>query len=143
MNAKRIVSRVVIVAAGAVAAAVVWGIALITGGIQLTTNGTVTDMPLWQVLAAAVVVGLAGWGLLAVLEWRLPRARKAWTTAAAIVAVLSLAGPLAVPGIEAGDRVWLLVMHVALALAYIPAMARTASGRAVPGGGSESADPRR
>lgn len=130
MDAKRLVARAVIVVIGAVAAALVWVIAGVAGRIQVPLGGASSDMPLWQVLTAAVVVGLAGWGLLAGLERRIPpRAGRIWTTVAVLVAAVSLAGPLGMPGIEIGDRLWLVAMHVALAVAYIPAMSATTSAR--------------
>ena len=128
MNGNRTITRVGAVAAGAVAALIVWALALTTGGIQVALGGgAATDMPWWQVLAASVVAGLAGWALLAVLEARLgARARRTWTIVAVVVALVSLAGPLGMPGIETGDRFWLAGVHLLLAATYIPTMAATA-----------------
>lgn len=134
MNGNRIVARIGVVAAGAAAALVIWALALIGGGIQVALGGgEPADMPWWQVLAASAVAGLAGWALLAVLEARLgARARRIWTVIAVVVAVLSLAGPFGMPGIETGDRFWLAAVHLALAGAYIPLMASTAARAASP-----------
>lgn len=128
MNGNRTITRVGAVAAGAVAALIVWALALTTGGIQVALGGgEATDMPWWQVLAASVVAGLAGWALLAILEARLgARARRTWTIVAIVVALVSLAGPLGMPGIETGDRFWLAGVHLLLAATYIPTMAATA-----------------
>lgn len=128
MNKKPTITRIGAVAAGAVAALLVWALALTTGGIQVAMGaGEATDMPWWQVVVASTVAGLAGWALLAVLEARLgTRARRIWTIVAIVVALVSLAGPLGMPGIETGDRFWLAGVHLLLAATYIPTMAATA-----------------
>lgn len=127
MNGKRTAVRVAIVVGGAVAAVVVWALAKIAGGIQVSLGGgAATDMPWWQVIAASLVGGLAGWALLAILEARIgSRARKIWTIVAVIVVVVSLAGPFGTPGIALGDRFWLAAIHIVLGLVVIPAMGRT------------------
>lgn len=130
MHARRIITRIAIVLGGAGAAVIIWTLALLTGGIRTASGGAAQAMPVGQVVAVALVVGAAGWALLALLEARLHHgARKIWTVVALIVVVVSLSGPLAVPGIEFGDRLWLLGVHLALPVVYIPAMSATA-GRA-------------
>ncbi|MFT4220876.1 MAG: DUF6069 family protein [Microbacterium sp.] len=133
MNKHRITTRIAVVVAGALAASIVWALALLAGGIQVPLTGAPADLPLWQAALVALAVGLAGWGLLALLEWRLARPCRIWAAVATLVVLLSLSGPLLTPQIEAGDRMWLLAMHLALGAAYIPAMARTArSGERAP-----------
>ncbi|MFT4235652.1 MAG: DUF6069 family protein [Microbacterium sp.] len=135
MNTNKNLTRAAVVVGGAIAGLIVWALALIAGGIQVALGGgTASDMPWWQALAASLVVGGAGWALLAVLERALgARARRIWTIVALVVVVISLSGPIATSGISAGDRVWLALVHLALAAAYIPAMSRTAAVAAVPG----------
>ena len=76
----------------------------------------------------ALVAGLGGWGLLALLERRVAPPRVAWTTTAVAVLVLSLAGPFAQTATTAAAAA-LAAMHVAVGTVVIAALGPTA-GRA-------------
>ncbi len=78
-----------------------------------------------QVIGVSLAASLPGWLLLAVLDRRTPRARAAWASAALMILVASLALPLAAATTTAA-MIGLIAMHLAVAAAVIPAMARTA-----------------
>jgi hypothetical protein len=78
------------------------------------------------VVAVALIAGLAGWALLAILEKANPRGTKIWTWIATVTTVLSLALPMTVEAAGA-TKVWLMTMHVAVAAVLIPLMQRGAS----------------
>jgi hypothetical protein len=48
-----------------------------------------------------------------------------------VVDVVDALGPLGVPGISLGDRLWLCAMHIVVACIYIPLMTRTAAASSV------------
>ena len=80
-----------------------------------------------MVAIVSVLVGLAGWGLLAVLEHFTTRPRGIWIAIAVIVLLLSLSGPLSA-GETVGSKVALTAMHLVAALILIPLFARSARG---------------
>jgi hypothetical protein len=75
-----------------------------------------------------VAASLLGWLLLALLERRTPRARLVWTSIALAALAASLALPLAV-ATTTSAAAGLIVMHLAVGAAVIPAMAYTARAR--------------
>ena len=77
------------------------------------------------VALATGLAGLAGWGLLALLERFTTPARVAWTTTAIVALVLSLAGPLGAT--TAAAKAVLIAMHLVAAAVLIPTLARTAA----------------
>ena len=82
---------VAVVAAGA--AAVVWVGATVAGvDVAVRSGSSTRDVGLVSVVVTAVVVAVAGAGLLRVLERRTPGARRVWTGVAMAVWVVSLAG---------------------------------------------------
>ncbi|MBB5786368.1 DUF6069 family protein [Jiangella mangrovi] len=112
------------IAGATAAAAVPWAVAEIAGAdLEVTTGGWTMDVGLPMVLGAALVVSLAGWGLLTLLQRRLgdARARRVWTIVAVTVLLLSLGGPLSADATTA-TRVYLAHMHVAVGLALIPGL---------------------
>ena len=116
------------VAGGAAAAAVAWSVEVPLLGVRLTVKfGAMHPQTIvaGQVIGAALVAGLLGWLLLALLERTTPRARMAWTGAALLVLVVSLALPLAAATTTAAT-VGLVVLHLVVAAAVIPALAATA-----------------
>lgn len=125
-------TRAIAVVAAALAAAVVWVVAQVAGvdlKVDLNDgngpNGVVTSLPF--VLGFALIVGLLGWGLLALLERVRPqRAARIWTVTAVVVFLLSLAGPLS-SGIGGGTKTLLVLMHLVVGAVLIPALARSAS----------------
>ncbi|GAA4056575.1 DUF6069 family protein [Actinomadura miaoliensis] len=90
------VNRSLLTVAGAPAAALaVWTLAVPLAGTApavRTDGGTQTIGPA-SVAVASLLVGLAGWALLAVLERWTPRPGRAWTIIALAVLALSLTGP--------------------------------------------------
>lgn len=74
-----------------------------------------------SVLVASLLAGLVGWGALALLERRTPRARRIWTVLALAVLALSLAPAQA--GVTTADTMSLAAMHLAVAAVLVPALA--------------------
>jgi hypothetical protein len=72
-----------------------------------------------------VAAALLGWLLLALLERRTPHARLLWTTCALAALAASLALPLAA-AMTTLAVAGLIVMHLSVGAAVIPAMAHTA-----------------
>lgn len=71
-----------------------------------------------------MAASLLGWLLLALLERRTPHARLLWTTIALAALAASLALPLAA-ATTTSAVVGLVVLHLMIGAAVIPAMART------------------
>lgn len=116
------------VAGATAAAAVPWAVAALAGAdLEVTSGGWTMDVGLPLVLGAALVVSLAGWGLLALLQRRRPGdARRVWTIVAVTVLLLSLAGLLTADATTT-TRVYLAHMHVAVGLVLIPGLRRAAA----------------
>jgi len=71
-----------------------------------------------SVLAAAVLAGLLGWALLALLVRSVPRAGAVWRAVAVVVLLLSLGGPVAM-GVGTASVVVLLSLHAVVAAVLI------------------------
>jgi len=67
---------------------------------------------------AALIAGLAAWGLLALLERTIRRPVPTYRVIASIVLILSLAAPLG-SGVDTSSRLVLLGMHLTVATALI------------------------
>ena len=110
---------------GAIVAAVaVWVIAVPLLGVHLLIrfgSGAPQTIGIGYVVGATLIASLVGWGLLAILERRTPRARSIWTVAALVVLLVSLSLPLTA-GISATTKVVLALMHVAAAAVLIPVL---------------------
>lgn len=79
-----------------------------------------------QIVLAALAASLAGWGLLALLEWRWPtRASVAWGVVAGGVFVGSLAPVLTGEGLATATRVVLVLLHAAVAGVVAVGLLRT------------------
>ncbi|MGN9909027.1 DUF6069 family protein [Phytohabitans sp. LJ34] len=118
-------TRAVWIVGAAAATGTIWAIGR-GAGADLTAGGQAVTLP--AVVVVTLVVGLAAWALLAILERAMRRAATAWTWAAVAVLVLSLAGP--VGGAEtAGGAAALVAMHLAAAAVLIPGLRRTARSR--------------
>ncbi|HEV2259789.1 MAG TPA: DUF6069 family protein [Streptosporangiaceae bacterium] len=132
---RRARARALCVAGGALAAAVVWTVEVPLLGIDLNFRyGTshTQIVAVGQVIGASLAALLLGWLLLAVLEQRTPHARTLWTSLALIGVAASVALPLTVAttvATTASAVVALVVMHLMIGAAAIPAMARTARAR--------------
>ena len=124
--------RALAVIAGALAAAATWAVEVPALGIHLNVrfgpHGHAQTIAVGQVLGVTVAAALLGWLLLALLERRTLRARRIWTTVALLALVVSLALPLTAATTTAAVA-GLIVMHLAVGAAVIPAMARTARAR--------------
>jgi hypothetical protein len=124
--ARRRRARFLAVIGAAAAALAVWAAARPEAAltIHLGTGPKIVHVGLVSVAAAAVLAGLAGWGLLAALERLTAHPRTAWTTIALAVLVVSLTGPLSA-GISDPTKAALACMHLAAAGVLIPVLART------------------
>ena len=98
---------------------------VVTGELPVATVGsddqTIGFAP---VIVATAFVGLAAWGLLALLELMTSRAKAIWTAIAVIVFLLSLLGSLG-SGVDTASKVVLTLMHVGAAATIIPLMRRS------------------
>ena len=124
-------ARALSAAAGALAAALAWIVEVPLLGIHLNVRfgaGHTQTIAIGQVIGVTVAASLLGWLLLAVLERHTPRARLLWTTIALAALAASLALPLAA-ATTTSAVVGLVVMHVTVGAAVIPAMAHTARTR--------------
>jgi len=113
---------------GATAAAVaIWAIA-IPAGAELTVSfgpgQPIQKVTVVNVVVAALVGSLAGWGLFALLRRFTTKARAAWTVIAIVFALVSLGGPLSATA-STGTKVALVAMHLAVATVVIAALRRT------------------
>lgn len=124
-------ARALRVAGGALAAALAWIAEVPLLGIHLNFRfgaGHIQTIAVGQVIGVTVAASLLGWLLLALLERRTPRARLLWTTIALAALAASLALPLAAATTTSAVA-GLIVMHLTVGAAVIPAMAHTARAR--------------
>jgi hypothetical protein len=124
-------ARALCAAGGALAAALAWIVEVPLLGIHLNFRfgtGHIQTIAAAQVIGVTVVASLLGWLLLALLELRTPHARLLWTTIAVAAVAASLALPLTVATTTSAVA-GLIVMHVTVGAAVIPAMAHTARTR--------------
>ena len=121
------------VAAAVSAAVIVWLVAVPIAGLDLLVRpgGNATQhVRLGSVVVVSLLAALLGCGLLALLERLIPaRARTAWTVVAAVVLLLSLAGPLT-GGTTPAVTVTLSLMHLAMGAALIIGLRGRTVGRA-------------
>lgn len=113
---------------GAVLAAVaVWTVADPVLGIELLVEMDAEPQPVGveAVVASSLVAGLAGWGLVALLERVTARARRVWTVTALVGLMLSLLGPPA--AVTTAATVALAAMHLAVAVVLIPTLTTVTS----------------
>ena len=124
-------ARALCAAGGALAAALAWIVEVPLLGIHLNFRfgtGHIQTIAVGQVIGVTVAASLLGWLLLALLERRTPHARLLWTTIALAALAASLALPLAV-ATTTSAAAGLVVMHLTVGAAVIPAMAHTARAR--------------
>ena len=124
-------ARSLCAAGGALAAALAWIVEVPLLGIHLNFRfgaGHIQTIAVGQVIGVTVAAALLGWLLLAQLERRTPRARLLWTTIALAALAASLALPAAVATTTSAVA-GLIVMHLTVGAALIPAMAHTARTR--------------
>jgi hypothetical protein len=131
-------ARALAVIAAALAALAVWLVTDPLLGIDLTGTTRPGSQELMSITPALVagtslVVALAGWALLALLERLTARARAIWTAIAVLFALLSLAGPLSIlASTSAANALALALMHLAVAAVLIPMLAGTSPAPARP-----------
>ncbi|MFD8559583.1 DUF6069 family protein [Streptosporangium canum] len=121
-SAKRILLTVV----GAPAAALaVWALAVPVAGTTLTVRMGAGTQPVGpgSVLVVSLLVGLAGWALLAVLERFASRPGRIWTIVALAVLVLSLFGPLG-SAVGIATMLVLVLMHLVVGTVLVLGLAR-------------------
>ena len=124
-------TRALCAAGGALAAAVAWIVEVPLLGIHLNFRfgaGHNQTIGVGQVIGVTVAASLLGWLLLALLERRTAHPRLLWTTIALAALAASLALPLAAATTTAAAA-GLIVMHLIVGAAVIPAMAHTARAR--------------
>lgn len=125
-------TRAVAAAAAVLAPVLIWLVAVPFAGAELAvpgqTAGTTMEIGLGPVLFLSILAVAAGWGLLAVLERFLSRARTAWLAIAVVVLLLSFA-PLFSGALSGTTRLVLGLMHLAVGLALIPPLVRTSPRR--------------
>jgi hypothetical protein len=106
----------------------VWTIEVPLGGTELSVQfngGRPQTVAVYQVIGVALVAGLLGWLLLALLEWLTPISRAAWTGIALLILAASLVLPLTAATTTAA-AVSLITLHLVVGGLVIPGMARTA-----------------
>jgi hypothetical protein len=131
LDSKQGRARALCAAGGALAAALAWIVEVPLLGIHLNFRfggGHIQTIAVGQVIGVTVAASLLGWLLLAFLERRTPHARPLWTTIALVALAASLALPLAAATTTSAVA-GLVVMHVTVGAAVIPAMAHTARAR--------------
>jgi hypothetical protein len=128
-------ARALVVVAAVLAALAVWLVADPLLGVDLAAPARPGSKELMSITPALVagtslVVALAGWALLALLERFTTRAHTTWTAIAVLVALLSLGGPLStLASTTAANGLSLALMHLAVAAVLIPGLAGTAPAR--------------
>ncbi|BFU44980.1 DUF6069 family protein [Krasilnikovia sp. MM14-A1004] len=123
------VQRLITVAVATVATAVVWLLAHAVFDITLEakSGGTVRTVTLAAVVTTTVIVGLAAWGLLAVLERVTSAARTVFIAVGVVFLLISLLGPLSAE--TGGAKLVLACEHLIAAAIVIPGLARTTRQR--------------
>ena len=126
-SARTAVTAVTAVISATVAAIAIWAVATLAGADMSVSFGSgqpIQKITLINVVVAALVGSLAGWGLLALLRRFTAKARTIWTAIAIVAALLSLGGPLSAIA-TAGTKVSLVAMHLAVATVLIIGLRRT------------------
>jgi hypothetical protein len=124
-------ARALCAAGGALAAALAWIVEVPLLGIHLTVRfgaGHIQTIAVGQIIGVTLAASLLGWLLLAMLERRTPHARSLWTTTALAALAASLALPLAAATTTSAIA-GLIMLHLTVGAAVIPAMAHTARAR--------------
>ena len=117
---------VTVVLSATAAAVAIWVVATLVGA-ELTVSFAgqpIQKVTVVNVVVAALVGSLAGWGLLALLRRFTTNARAIWTVIAIVFLMISLGGPLLATA-SAGTKVALVAMHLAVATVTIVGLRRT------------------
>lgn len=124
-------SRALCAAGGALAAAIAWVVEVPLLNIHLNFRfgaGHIQTIAVGQVIGAAAATSLLGWLFLALLERHTTHAPRLWTITAIAVLAASLALPLTA-ATTTSAAAGLVALHLTVAAAVIPGMARTARTR--------------
>jgi len=123
------IQRAAAVAGATVAALVAWTFIHVVSDIDLAVRGggSITHVGAGAVAATTILVGLAGWALLAVLERFTARPRPLWIGIAIVVFLVSLLGPTG--GVNAAAIGSLAALHAIVAATLIAGLSRTARAR--------------
>jgi hypothetical protein len=121
-------TRALCAAGGALAAALAWVVEVPLLGIHLDFRfgaGHIQTITVGQVIGVTVAASLLGWLLLTLLERHTAHPRRLWASIALAALAASLALPLAA-ATTTSAAAGLIVMHLIVGAAVIPAMAHTA-----------------
>ncbi|ACZ85521.1 DUF6069 family protein [Streptosporangium roseum] len=113
--------RILLTVAGAPAAALaVWALAVPVAGTTPTVRMGTGTQPVepGSVLVVSLLVGLAGWALLTVLERFASRPGRIWTIVALAVLVLSLLGPFG-SAVGIPTMLVLILMHLVVGIVLV------------------------
>lgn len=118
-------SRGLTVVTATVAALVLWVVLDPLFGLELAARSgeSIRQVGPADITFATVVVGLAGWGLLAGLGRVALKARGIWTIVASVVLALSLLGTFA--GVTTSVTVALMALHLLVGVLLIVGFRRT------------------
>ena len=120
-------SPITAVLAATAAAVAIWIVATMAGAELTVSFGAgqpIQKVTVINVVVAALVGSLAGWGLLALFRRFTTNARAIWTVIAIVFALFSLGGPLSAIA-STGTKVALVAMHLAVATVVIVGLRRT------------------
>ena len=119
-------SPVSVVLSATAAAVAVWIVATLAGAeLSVSFSGQpIQKITVINVVVAALVGSLAGWGLLALLRRFTTNARAIWTVIAIAFLMLSLGGPL-LSTASAGTKAALVAMHLVVATVTIVGLRQT------------------
>lgn len=123
-------TRALIVLAATSGAVIVWVVAARLAGVDLTIrqgDRAPTEIGIALVVVTALLAGLAGWGLLALLERRTSRPAKVWPAVASVVMALSLVLPLTSDA-TTGAHLTLALMHLVVGAVLILGLRQTLTG---------------
>jgi hypothetical protein len=126
--------RLLTVAGGTLGALAVWAVAKWVAGLDLRMPAFSSGQQPQELNAAVVAVagaigGLAGWGVLALLERFSINADRLWLVVAPIALLASMGTPLSGHGVSASNRLALIGMHLAVAAVVIPFLYRSSASR--------------
>jgi|SRR5580700_6780142 hypothetical protein len=130
---RRGLGRAITVAGATLAAVAVWAIAVPLLGAHLLIrfgSGAPENIGLDYIVGATVIASLIGWGVLALMERRTPRARRIWSALAVVVVLVSLALPLSA-GTSTSTKLVLALMHIAVGSMLMVGLPRTGAAPAV------------
>jgi len=121
--------RALAIALATLATVLVWTVAKLLDVDLAAQSGANErqEVTLPAVIIVTLLVGLVGWGLLALLERVSTRGLTIWTIVAVVFFLISLLGPLG--GVTTGAKITLAAMHTVTAAVLIPLFRRTSGQR--------------